>query len=424
MIRLTKFGEKLCRESALYEMMDDLGAGSDAGHPRVAMLGGGNPAAIPGIEAVWRTRMQEIMDDGERFERMLGAYDSPQGNREFLEILAEYFNRECGWNLTYRNIVITNGSQNAFFFLFNMLAGECPDGIKRRVLFPLCPEYIGYADQGLEPDLFTARLPLVRETGPHAFRYEPDFAGLNIGDDIGLVCLSRPTNPTGLVLSRAEVARLDRMAAARGIPLLVDAAYGAPFPGIVFADGGIDWSDNLILTWSLSKIGLPAVRTGIVVASEEMIHKLATVNAVISLATSGIGQTLVAPLFADGRITQMADQTVRPFYRKKRDEFVLELERAFGNAGVDWRLHECEGGFFVWLWFPRLAESATAVYRAAKERGVFVTPGEAFFTGPDQAELAAWPHHRQCLRLNYADTGGDIPRGLAILAEEIDRRQG
>jgi valine--pyruvate aminotransferase len=214
------------------------------------------------------------------------------------------------------------------------------------------------------------------------------------------------------------------MAAAQGVPLLVDAAYGSPFPGIVFTDGGIDWSDNLILTWSLSKIGLPAVRTGIVVASEEVIHKLATVNAVISLATSGIGQTLVAPLFADGSITRLARETVRPFYQARRDHFITELGKAFAGSGVDWRLHECQGGFFVWLWFPRLLASATEVYRAARARGVFVTPGEAFFTGPAPELLAAWPHHRQCLRLNYADTVGDIPRGLAILAEEIAQRQG
>ena len=421
-MQLSKFGDKLCRENALGTMMEDLGGAAGDGK-LVAQMGGGNPAEIPAIGAVWRERMNGIMADGDRFEHMLGSYDPPQGNAEFLAILADYFNRECGWKITPRNIVITNGSQNAFFFLFNMLAGEGVDGKRRRVLFPLCPEYIGYADQGLEPDLFTARLPVVRELSPTRFRYEPDFERLAIGDDIGLVCLSRPTNPTGLVLSADEVMRIDRAAAAQGVPLLVDAAYGWPFPGIVFGESALPWSDNLIQTWSLSKIGLPAVRTGIVVASEEMIRLLSSINAVISLATSGIGQTLVAPLFKSGEITRLSTGIVRPFYEKRRDAFITALDRIFGAAGVEYRLHECQGGFFVWLWFPRLAGTATALYAALKGRGVYVTPGESFFTGPSPAELAAWPHRRQCLRLNYADTRGDIERGLSIIAEEVVRDQ-
>ena len=36
----------------------------------------------------------------------------------------------------------------AFFFLFNLFAGEREDGTRARVLLPLAPEYIGYADVG------------------------------------------------------------------------------------------------------------------------------------------------------------------------------------------------------------------------------------------------------------------------------------
>ena len=45
---------------------------------------------------------------------------------------------------------------------------------------------------------------------------------------IGAICCSRPTNPTGNVLTDGEMARLDTLAQEHGIPLIIDNAYGIP----------------------------------------------------------------------------------------------------------------------------------------------------------------------------------------------------
>ena len=47
------------------------------------------------------------------------------------------------------SILCSRRVESAFFYLFNMLAGEFSDGTMGRILLPLAPEYIGYADQGL-----------------------------------------------------------------------------------------------------------------------------------------------------------------------------------------------------------------------------------------------------------------------------------
>ena len=80
---------------------------------------------------------------------MIGLYDGPQGNDEFREALSQKLNYEYDWGLDVDNISLSNGSQANFFSLFNMFAGEMPDGSKKKILFPLAPEYVGYADQGL-----------------------------------------------------------------------------------------------------------------------------------------------------------------------------------------------------------------------------------------------------------------------------------
>ncbi|MEA7931692.1 aminotransferase class I/II-fold pyridoxal phosphate-dependent enzyme, partial [Salmonella enterica subsp. enterica serovar Montevideo] len=41
-----------------------------------------------------------------------------------------------------------------------------------------------------------------------------------------------PTNPTGNVITDEELMKLDRLANQHNIPLVIDNAYGVPFPGI------------------------------------------------------------------------------------------------------------------------------------------------------------------------------------------------
>jgi len=92
---------------------------------------------------------KQLVDDPEQFRRLTGVYDPPQGEKQFIASLVELLNREYDWGLTPENVALTNGSQSAFFMLFNMLAGEHPDGSHKHILLPLAPEYIGYGDAGL-----------------------------------------------------------------------------------------------------------------------------------------------------------------------------------------------------------------------------------------------------------------------------------
>ncbi|WP_164088299.1 aminotransferase class I/II-fold pyridoxal phosphate-dependent enzyme, partial [Stenotrophomonas maltophilia] len=67
------------------------------------------------------------------------------------------------------------------------------------------------------------------------------------------------------------------------IPLIIDNAYGVPFPGIIFSQATPHWNDNTILCMSLSKLGLPGARCGIIIANEELITAITNVNGIISL---------------------------------------------------------------------------------------------------------------------------------------------
>jgi len=412
------FGRQLAGGSGIEELMDDLGRALAAGGENVCMLGGGQPAMIPEMNAVWRRQMAGILADPAAFDPMVAKYDAPRGQSAFIEALAALMRRSFGWEIGPENIAVTAGGQTAFFFLFNLLGGLFPDGSRRRILLPLVPEYIGYANLSVSGELFRGRHPAIEECDGHEFKYRVDFDHLEVGDDVAAICASRPTNPTGNVLTDGEVARLAEIARERGIPLIIDNAYGAPFPNIIFREATPVWDDNIVLTLSLSKIGLPGTRTGIVIARPDIAAAVSSLSAVVGLANNNVGQTIMRPLIESGEILRLSNEVVRPFYQEKSRLALGWAGEAFGER-FDWRVHRCEGALFLWLWFPGLPISSRELYERLKKRDVLVVSGHYFFFGLDEDE--PWRHRDECLRVTYTMDENVVRRGLAIIAEEVER---
>ena len=407
------FGRRFTRRTGALELMADLGSALTATGP-IQMLGGGNPARIPEVEAIYRAELAGIARDPDAFARMAGRYAPPEGDPEFRATVAAHLRSNYGWQLSERNIALTAGSQTAFFLLFNLLAGRGPRG-PRRILLPMTPEYVGYLDLGLDDDLFIATRPAIELQEPPFFKYRVDFDALDVTEDVAAVCVSRPTNPTGNVLTDAELRQLDRLAREHGIPLIVDAAYGPPFPGIEFVEATPIWNDNVILCLSLSKLGLPGLRTGIVVARPEIVEALAAMTAVLSLSPNNAGAALAGRLLASGELSALSARVIRPFYEARLREALAWL--ADSLDGTAFRIHRPEGAFFLWLWLEGLPIPSSELYRRLKERGVFVLSGHHFFPG---AELG-WPHRDECLRVSYAQEPTVVREGIGLIAEEVRR---
>ncbi len=409
---MSRFGQQFSSHSGINALMEDLGAAMQTTE-KVYMLGGGNPAHIPEVNSLWRDRMEEVLSNGREFEQMVANYDTPRGKESFLTALAAMLREEYNWEIGPENIAVTNGSQSAFFFLFNMFGGTDEKGRLKRIMLPVLPEYIGYADQGIEPGIFSARKSRIEELPGNRFKYHPDIHNLEVTPDIGAICVSRPTNPTGNVVTDDELAMLSNLARDNGIPLIVDNAYGAPFPNIIFSETKPIWDEHIILSMSLSKIGLPGSRTGIIVASKEIIEAFSGVNAIVSLANSSIGQVITAPLLTDGRLLKLSREIVRPFYQAKSMETQGYIDQAF--QGLPYALHQCEGSIFFWLWMKDLPVTSMELYQRLKRRRVLVIPGSYFFFGNDEP----WQHRDECLRLSYAQNPEDVQRGIEIIAEEL-----
>lgn len=84
--QFSTIGKQLSGGSGIEQLMDDLGHALREGGPKMRMLGGGNPAAIPEMTAVWREEMLRLITETpDRFDRMLVNYDPCRGSPTCLQ---------------------------------------------------------------------------------------------------------------------------------------------------------------------------------------------------------------------------------------------------------------------------------------------------------------------------------------------------
>ena len=411
-MQFSKFGEKFNRYSGITRLMDDLNDGLRT--PGAIMLGGGNPAAIPAMLDYFNQASADMLASGELIAA-LANYDGPQGKDSFIKSLATMLKDTYGWDISEKNISLTNGSQSGFFYLVNWLAGQQPDGSHKKILLPIAPEYIVYGDAGIDDDIFISYHPEIELLENRQFKYHVDFEKLKVDDSVAAICASRPTNPTGNVLTDEEVRKLDKLARENNIPLLIDNAYGLPFPNIIFEDVEPFWNENTILCMSLSKLGLPGVRCGIVIASEEVTQALTNMNGIISLAPNSVGPAIANHMIEKGDLLRLSSEVIKPFYKDKSLRAVELLQEAIDDPRF--RIHKPEGAIFLWLWFDELPITTMELYDRLKARGVLIVPGEYFFIGQEDE----WDHAHQCLRMNYVQDDEAMQKGISIIAEEVKK---
>lgn len=179
-------------------------------------------------------------------------------------------------------------------------------------------------------------------------------------------------NPTGLNMSPARRQEVLKMTRRYGVPLLEDDIYGvlaydAPAPPAIRAS-----DDSVIYISSMSKMLMPGLRIGYVVAPPDITRKLLAARLANDLYGVPFVQRALANFLHMGRLKAHLRRVI-PIYGARRDAILSALRRHM-PAGVKWT--EPQGGFCLWLELPY--NNMMAVYQSALKHGLAFTPGAAF----------------------------------------------
>ncbi len=113
------------------------------------------------------------------------------------------------------------------------------------------------------------------------------------------------------------------------------------------------------------------MRTGFIVANEEIIHAYANANTILNLACGNVGPAIAGKLFEDREVSRIGREMIMPFLPQPR---AMELAiEACSDLPV--YVHKPEGAIFLWLWFKGLPVNSSQLYQLLKEAGCVIIPG-------------------------------------------------
>ncbi|MEW6724015.1 MAG: PLP-dependent aminotransferase family protein [Bacillota bacterium] len=365
------------------------------GHPDpISFAGGsGDPRLYP-VEDLRRTIRSVLRRDG---IAALG-YGDPSGYAPLRQTIASVLASQ-GLEARPENILITSGAQQGLALVSQILLRpgdtivvESPTYARALELFrALGLRLVGVPidEDGMQVDHLEE---LLQQHHPRLIYTIPNFH-----------------NPTGTCLSGHRRRQLVALADRYNVPILEDdfagdlRYEGSALPALKALDPG----GRVIYVSTFSKMLMPGLRVGFVVAEGPVGRSLVSFKRAYDLSTSALIQRVVEEYVTVGRY-QAHLRRSRRIYRQRRDAMMQAIGRCLPAVMA---IRPPQGGFFIWLRLPGELSAERLLLLACRE-GVAFTPGRGFFPTGDGGE--------NYLRLNFAaQEPSEIGEGIRRLAAAL-----
>ncbi len=328
------------------------------------------------------------------------SYGTGAGHPELRAWLAE----RHGGEATAERVMVTNGSLEAGWMLFEQLLGPGDAVVVEQ------PSY----DRTLLmlERLQTKRIGVELEAdGINVEQLEQVIADGHLPKLVHII--SNFHNPAGCTLSEAKRRRLVELAEQHGFWIFEDDPYrevrfagAAEMPTMLSIAEGT--GAKVIHASSFSKTVSPGVRVGYLVGPEEQIAALAKRANETYISPNMLAESIVYELCRSGGLDANIE-FVNVALAERRDAVVAALGEQLAEA----EFVVPGGGYFLWLDLAPGSDTP-ALLPLAKEEGV------AFVAGPDFMLEGG----DRSLRLSFASVPPDVvPEGITRLARALERQR-
>lgn len=217
-------------------------------------------------------------------------------------------------------------------------------------------------------------------------------------------------NPTGVCLSSPRRRALVALAERYNLPVLED-----DFAGDLRYEGrtqpaikALDPGGRVIYIGTFSKMLMPGLRVGFLVAEGPIFERLVQLKRVHDLTTSTLMQRTLNTYVTVGRYQAHLRRSCR-IYRQRSAAMLAGLQH---HLPPEVEFHAPKGGLFFWLRLPPTI-SALELLPLATREGVTYAPGPWFFPEPREGE--------RYLRLNFATQAPEeIDEGIRRLGRVLE----
>ena len=320
------------------------------------------------------------------------GYTDALGIPPLRQAIAAHYQTQYGVLVDPAEVVVTTGSSAAFLLAF-LAAFEPGDRVGLAI-----PGYPAYRNilSALEIE------PVHIAVGENA-HYQPTPELLeDLGSLDGLIVAS-PANPTGTMISAAELARLTVYCRDRGIRLVSDEIYH----GITYEAAAATahaYGREAVIVNSFSKYySMTGWRLGWMLVPPDLARSVECLAQNFYISPPALSQIAALPVF--GCRVELDSHVAR--YRANRDLLI----RTLGAAGLT-RFAPAEGAFYLYVDISSLTrDSEEFCRRLLTETGVAVTPGLDF----DPIKGGGW------IRFSFAGSTEDVAEAARRLKDWLPR---
>ena len=332
-------------------------------------------------------------------------YGTTEGYTPLREQIAGRMKKSFMVDCTPENIVITSGSQQGLSLLAQIFLNpgdvvlvESPTYLGAINAFKLCgPEFVEVPtdDKGIIPEELEKILA-------------------KYGDRVRLMyVIPEFQNPTGITWPLERRKAVMDIMNKHDIPVIEDDPYGElRYEGQTMPTlKSMDTKGNVIFLGSFSKIFMPGLRIGWMVAHHDILEKAVMLKQTVDLQSSSFAQRQ-ASYYIDMYDLDAHVAKIRELYGKRRTLMYDSMKKYFPQ-GLSFTYPE--GGLFTWVTLPENID-AKAIMPEVIEKKVAYVPGGAFYPNGGNG------NH---FRLNYSNMPEDrIVEGIKRLAEVLKEKMG
>ena len=340
---------------------------------------------------------QHIKDAAiEAIQKNFSRYTAVNGIPEVRKAIVERHAADFGSKYAVEECVFTTGGKLAIFNAVQVLVDHGDE-----VILPV-PYWVSFKDI---IEYAGGKVVFVESDEREDFRITAKMIEAAITPKTKAIILNSPSNPSGAVVSAADLEAIVRLAHARGIYLLLDECYayltftGAPVSGGTFTD----CKEHVIILGSLSKTyAMTGWRAGFALGPKQVISAMSKLQ---SQSTSNAASMVQKASIAALTGSQQCVDEMRADYIRLRDRILAGLKTIPGLACT-----VPQGAFYV---YPNVSafigrggvkSASDLASKLLTEAHVVTVPGEAFGT----------TNH---IRLSYAASASVVDEGVKRMRE-------
>ena len=290
-------------------------------------------------------------------------YTSALGIMPLREAIAQFYADRYGATISPSRIIVTAGSSAALLLTMGVLINP-GDGVQMADPGYPCNRHFVRAMGGV-PDCIPA-------SAAEAYQLTAKMVTANWQPHTRAALIATPSNPTGTIVTPAQIAQLHQAVSAKGGTLIVDEIYQGLTYGVKPTTALAIAGDMFVVNSFSKYFQMTGWRLGWMVVPENLVREVEKLAQNLFISASTPAQYAALAAFKPETIALLESR--REAFKQRRDALIPALKRIGFQVPVT-----PEGAFYVYADCSKLSDDSFAFARKILHQAhVAVTPGKDF----------------------------------------------